>query len=239
MDTINRTYRNIDLAISQQEDDVDRLVDRVSKLKINPPQAVTPKIGRLPLELRESPGKRAVAVTPNVAATTAAALNAERAAQRLKGALLRARKEPLLNKQAVGTVASALEYSSPQKLLGSSESEVSWKPPASSDLLATPTWTMPAFQPQSPGSPTPTHPGARRKETTGLGKHAKPIRRPTGSPNSSTTSSPPSGFSWGPLPGVAPKTTLSIDLRKKEDEEDSGTQSLSSSWVADGFGIKK
>ena len=247
LDTINRTYTNIDIAVTQQEDDVERLVTRVSKLKIGQPQT-TPRIGRLPLELRETSGKRAVAVTPNVAATTAAALNAERTAQRLKGALLRARKEPLLNKQAVGTIAPSVEFHIPQKpatppAFNESDFEVKWRPPPAADFLASSNWSLPPFQTPGLAVPSTPQPSNRRRESTSAGKHAKPIKKSPGSPSSSVTSSPPSNFSWGPLPGVMPLKALPIDLRKKEDgssEKGSNSQSsLSSSWVADGFGPKK
>ena len=58
-------------------------------------------------------------VTANIAVTTAAALNAERAAQRLKKALMNARKEPLLNKQAAEAVA-AYEFKILPKLISPS-----------------------------------------------------------------------------------------------------------------------
>ncbi|KAI0701221.1 hypothetical protein BC835DRAFT_1411616 [Cytidiella melzeri] len=229
LDTINRTYRNIDLAISQQEGDVDHLAARVSRLNIKSSQSGTAKLGRLPMELKETPGKRAPTVTPNVAATTAAALNAERAAQRLKGALLRVRKEPLLNRQAVGSSAPAIEFSSPQKLAiasGSSDRSVfmaKWDArdtPASPDSsgldgLGVQKWGAPATM--SPGSPSPPpeHPGLRRRETSS--RHAKPVRRPAGSSGATitATASPPSNFSWGPVPTITPMKTLSADVRSK------------------------
>ena len=46
-------------------------------------------------------------VTPSVAASTAAALNAERSAQRLKNALSQIRKEPVVNRQVIESNATA------------------------------------------------------------------------------------------------------------------------------------
>lgn len=253
LDTINRTYRNIDMAITQQADDVDRLVGRVSKMNLSSTQLAVRKSSPFPSELRDSSGNRAVAVTPNVAATTAAALNAERAAQRLKGALLRVRKEPQLNTQAVGTVAPALDFRTPQKLATASELsensvfKLAWNPPPASSPLGlgslpetpTPKWSPSAYErPESPGSPTPTpahSTSLRQRGGAGSKLHAKPIAIKRSPAPASTTATPPSGFSWGPLPGVTPMKTLSADVRKAGDSP----PALSSSWVAEGFGTKK
>jgi nucleoporin NUP159 len=246
LDTINRTYRNIDLAISQQAHDVDSLVARVSKLKISPSRAVTPRIGRLPIELKASPGKHSPPVTPNVAATTAAALNAERTAQKLKGALLRVRKEPLLNKQAIGTVAPTIELNSLQKQAVGAGSNAFTTPvlewgaasPDSKALLRTPKEEDPTFEPtDSPDSSPlpPTQTSMRRRESGPRHGHAKPIKR-TGVVNATTSA--PSNFSWGPLPTATPKTALPADFKLKA-EGSTGGSSLSSSWVTEGFGAKK
>ncbi|KAI6000393.1 hypothetical protein F5J12DRAFT_681876, partial [Pisolithus orientalis] len=79
IDTINRTLRNIDLAIGQQEGEVDELRRRVNKLNINSASNGVPSSSR-EKSLAASQSKRPWNVTPNVAASTAAALNAERAA---------------------------------------------------------------------------------------------------------------------------------------------------------------
>lgn len=263
MDTLNRTYHNIDIAITQQEDDVDRLTARVSSLHLTPSQGEPRRDSRLPMDLKDTHAKRPINVTPNVAVTTAAALNAERAAQRLKGALLRVRKEPLLNVQAVGSSAPALEFNTPQKPLAlpeptSSQSPFSlnlpsWNPvpgaalpsPAPSGFSSspqTPQWGSPAFHPESPDSPTPMHSASLRQRGSSSNKlHAKPlaIKRSPG-PSTPSVPPPPAGFSWGPLPGVVPMKTLSADVRKKDGSPAGNfTPPLSSSWVTEGFGAKK
>ena len=59
--------------------------------------------------------RRPLDVTPHVASTTAAALNAEQAARRLKEALLAVRTEPLLNKQAANARPALRAFDIPQK----------------------------------------------------------------------------------------------------------------------------
>lgn len=198
-----------------------------------------------------SPTGRPIDVTPNVAVRTAAALNAERAAQKLKGALLNVRKTPLLNTQALRAPAPPSAFYTPVKeeqstpaagLFNSGPS--SWQPPSSPlpDLPQTPKWTLPPFQlPDSPASPTPAHGTSLRQRGSASGKslHQKPIqlKKSAGSP---PVASPPPNFSWGPLPGVSPMTTLSSDVRKKDGSSSSTPlgASLSDSWVADGFDKK-
>ncbi|KAF9526360.1 hypothetical protein CPB83DRAFT_857976 [Crepidotus variabilis] len=124
LDTINRTYRNIDIAIEQQTDDVNRLGTRVSKISIADAQAASaasaalllqrdsrlPDLPSSPLSLRKP-----INVTPNVAVTTAAALNAEHSAARLKKALLAVRKQPLLNDKVTREPTAPTSFTSPSK----------------------------------------------------------------------------------------------------------------------------
>ena len=126
MDTISRTYRNIDLAIERQNAQIANLTERVARLKLledgpykhasrrsfgsrnssfNGIDADTTLNGRQRDDTREKENIRGV--SPTVAASTAAALNAERSAQRLKNVLTKIRKEPLVNRQAVESNMSA------------------------------------------------------------------------------------------------------------------------------------
>ncbi|KAH9068189.1 hypothetical protein EDB83DRAFT_2593303 [Lactarius deliciosus] len=59
--------------------------------------------------------RRPLGVTPHVASTTAAALNAEQSAHRLKEALLPVRTEPLLNTQAAHAKPAPRAFDTPQK----------------------------------------------------------------------------------------------------------------------------
>ncbi|KAJ3728788.1 hypothetical protein C8R42DRAFT_545103, partial [Lentinula raphanica] len=79
LDTIHRTYRNIDIALQQQGDEVAQLNARLHKLDLNVPtrNSLTARDPRLP---SFSPHSRPSIITPDVAVTTAAALNAERSA---------------------------------------------------------------------------------------------------------------------------------------------------------------
>ncbi|KAI0784456.1 hypothetical protein C8Q75DRAFT_736064 [Abortiporus biennis] len=256
IDTVQRTYRNIDLAISQQAEDVLKLSTRLSKLKLKSKSDNAGRERRLPEDsiwASTSVGNRApTVVTPNVAATTAAALNAERAASRLKKALLKARKEPLLNKQAVEAPVAPSEYKTPQKLTNISNNLDSplRAPDFGSPQL--PDWKLPPFEP-SENQETPPHGSRHRQKTTVLHGRSVPVKKPvTALPAPASPSPVPAGFSWGPLPGVAPMKTLPFDLRKSPGstapQPNSGAPSssasppipsLSSSWVTEGFGAKK
>ena len=184
LDTINRTYRNIDIAISQQSDDISHLATRMSKLKIRRPRDSPAPSSRESAGSEDSQFLAATAkvdkrssvnVTPNIAVTTAAALNAERAAQRLKKALMNARKEPLLNKQAAEAVA-AYEFKIPSKADLAQYIESATSPAFSlsnstpGNSMETPKWSLPAFDvinTESPESPTPTHSHAHRLRESG------------------------------------------------------------------------
>lgn len=205
---------------------------------------------RSALDFRSSPGKRSGDITPNVAATTAAALNAERAAQKLKSALLRARKEPLLNKQAADAPMPPSGFMNP--LQGrrpddtpSKEFKLSsslWNSglPSTLGQPRTPPWNLTSHSPdsESPSSPTPSRShSSRQRERDAKHNKAVPLKKSPGAASSVAYSSPP-GFSWGPLPGVTPMKTLSSDVRKKE-ESSKLPFSLSSSWVTEGFDSKK
>ncbi|KAH9038586.1 hypothetical protein EDB84DRAFT_1437153, partial [Lactarius hengduanensis] len=111
-DTINRTSRNIDLAIRQQTVDVSALSARVAKLNLDSGSPLG-----TPSRIRERDVvRRPLDVTPHVASTTAAALNAEQSAHRLKEALLAVRTEPLLNTQAAHAKPAPRAFDTPQKL---------------------------------------------------------------------------------------------------------------------------
>lgn len=159
-------------------------------------------------------------VTPNVAATTAAALNAERAAQKLKRALLNVRKTPLLNTQAVHAQAAAVEFKTPHKADASASTAptpnfegLNFSTFTPSPAPQTSTWTLPPLPTEVPDTPSPPDAPRNRLRTQSTGKHhqkAPALKATTTSPTPATT------FDWGPLPGVKPKTTISIfDLGKK------------------------
>lgn len=175
-------------------------------------------------------------VTPNVAATTAAALNAERAAQKLKKALLTARKQPLLNTQAAAAVSVPVDFKTPHK----TESAIPQASSSSAPVLnldnisfpsfgltpppSTKRWTLPPFTPDVPESPSPSETvHARHRTQSGSKYHqrAVPLKRSpapvaVGIQAGATSPSPATSFDWGPLPGVKPKTNISFDVRKKD-----------------------
>lgn len=164
-------------------------------------------------------------VTPNVAATTAAALNAERAAQKLKRALLDVRKEPLLNTQAADAVSVPMDFKTPQKL-GAASSEAGPSTLTfnldnlSFPILQTPppqkpSWTLAPFDDDIPESPSPeatTHARHRTQSGSKYHQRAVPLKKsPAATPsNVGTSPSPATSFDWGPLPKAQPKSSISI-----------------------------
>lgn len=165
---------------------VSRLSSRVAKLDIHGVRSpARSSLGeRSPGEATSSSSQRTVQVTPNVAAATAAALNAERAAQRLKTALLSVRKQPLFNTQALHAPPPPSAFAEPPAIKAKQE----WTPPPSSFFQSqasastssvatwsltspppskplgepnTPAWSLPPFQlsetPESPETPSRSH----------------------------------------------------------------------------------
>ena len=143
--------------------------------------------------LGDSGSGRPYNVTPDVAVTTAAALNAERSAQRLKKALLAVRKEPLLNTKAAST--PNVRLMTPQKPSNQPSAFPPLLPPSPTSSM--PDWTsLPEdnFKPSALPSPP-----SRRGGGSGQRKHPSvPLKRSMG-PSEASTSTAPS-FDWGPLP---------------------------------------
>ncbi|KAJ6468466.1 hypothetical protein C8R45DRAFT_909556 [Mycena sanguinolenta] len=220
LDTLNRTFRNMDIALDNQTSDVQRLTARIAKLNMKDSQrtghAASTRDARLPDPVTR---QRPFNVTPHVAMTTAAALNAERSAHKLKRALLSVRKEPLLNTQAASAPPAPLAFNTPQKPgLGLGLRGIPSTPPQS---------TMPGFDfPEDTFNPSP--PPAVRRGAGGGGKtrisQSVPLKR---GPAGYSTPSPPPTFDWGPLPTFQKPAPVSPG------------NSLSGSWVADGFGSNK
>ncbi|KDQ57297.1 hypothetical protein JAAARDRAFT_110771, partial [Jaapia argillacea MUCL 33604] len=82
LDTINRTLKNIDIAIEQQSADVAALTSKMAKLNFQRHQRELVSHHDRKFVIDQTPPSRRKLqnVTPSVAATTAAALNAERSA---------------------------------------------------------------------------------------------------------------------------------------------------------------
>ncbi|KAJ7086057.1 hypothetical protein B0H15DRAFT_1023152 [Mycena belliarum] len=225
LDTLNRTFRNMDIALDNQTSDVERLAARVAKLNMKNGQrhAAGARDPRLPDPVTR---QRPFNVTPHVAVTTAAALNAERSAHKLKRALLSMRKEPLLNTQAASAPPAPLAFKTPQRTgLGFGVPATPIRglslglPPSPS----TPQASMPEFDfPEDNFNPSP--PPAVRRGAGGSGKtrvsNSVPLKRSPGQP--SATPSPPPSFNWGPLP----------TFQKKPAD-------MSGAWVSAGFGKKQ
>ncbi|KAH9029881.1 hypothetical protein EDB85DRAFT_1965294 [Lactarius pseudohatsudake] len=199
-DTINRTSRNIDLAIRQQTVDVSALSARVAKLNLDSGSTLG-----TPSRIRERDVvRRPLDVTPHVASTTAAALNAEQSAHRLKEALLTVRTEPLLNTQAAHAKPAPRAFDTPQK------PTVDPTPSASASKGFSTPFTLPPLSAGTGPSASPPASAGRRGGTQKYHSKSVPLKSaPTGG------TPPKPSFDWGPLPGIKPMTTLSSDLRSK------------------------
>ncbi|OCH90355.1 hypothetical protein OBBRIDRAFT_755181 [Obba rivulosa] len=236
LNTINRTYRNIDLAIEQEADKVSELTHRVAKLKLDR-KGTPPREGRD----RERRSQGLYEVTPHVAMSTAAALNAEMTAQKLKNALLAARKEPLLNTQAVDATPTRRieDFPPPVKteygLFGMATPQTS-----SPAFNVEPGWTLPPFEiPTSPSAPLGPKLGSKLRDKK---HHPAPVKKapPALAAAAATTTTT---FEWGPLPNLAPTTPakglpVPFDLGRKDSPASPTPASLESSWVTEGFKAK-
>jgi len=150
-------------------------------------------------------------VTPSVAASTAAALNAERSAQRLKTALARLNKQPLLNTQASkpSVPPSILDKSTSKKTDASTPSTPLRLPGLESPLFglgansSSPDWSY--------AQETPSYDSRKERLPNRTSAHQKavPLKRSPGAAVPATVAT----FDWGPLPGVAPSSSLSPDVR--------------------------
>ncbi|KAJ7650651.1 hypothetical protein FB45DRAFT_819946 [Roridomyces roridus] len=235
LDTLNRTFRNMDIALDNQTNDVDRLAARIAKIDMKESSRggrhASTRDARLPDPVSR---QRPFDVTPHVAVTTAAALNAERSAHKLKRALLAVRKEPLLNTQAASASPAPLAFKTPQAQgpgfdlgLGSLGPQTPIRAFSVGSFSPGPeTPPMAGFDfPEDNFNPSPPPPV--RRGAGGSGKTrvsaSVPLKRTAGTP---ATPSPPS-FDWGPLPDFQRKTTTT-----------SPENFLSGSWVSEGFGKK-
>ncbi|KAL5503904.1 hypothetical protein ACEPAH_7975 [Sanghuangporus vaninii] len=215
LDTVTRIYRNIDVAIEAEFEQIETLASRIAKLNIDDLDMAlhgTPS----PRRRRIENGNRSLShsddqdgdreptsrpqVTPSIAASTAAALNAERSAMRLKNALLNARKTPLLNTQAsqpgrrVLTLDDLTRQSS-----GIGNASTLSEPPAELDLSS-----------DSLGTPEQDTGSESQRRPLRHFAHAKPVKLgKTQSPVPSSIAT----FSWGPLPKVNPVSSLPFEIK--------------------------
>ncbi|KZW02766.1 hypothetical protein EXIGLDRAFT_703530 [Exidia glandulosa HHB12029] len=109
LDTVNRTCRNIDIALDQRAAEVSRLVTAVDALRISPAVASPP---RVKTNAETSKHARQASVAHARAANDA--LAAENTAARLKNLLSRARTEPLLSVASDAPAVQTLRQSQSQ-----------------------------------------------------------------------------------------------------------------------------
>lgn len=193
--TAHRTFKNIDIAIQQQAHDIADLSSRLAKLDISSLRSATATNSGS----RYSGTRRSFNVTPNVAVTTAAALNAERSTQRLKNRLLSLRSEPLMNTKSLTAAKPPVAFSTPGKPAA---------PPMQSPSM---NFDLPSAFPSSP-SPSPAGPSSRRGAAFSS-KHLKSatLKKTFSSPDHQHSAPPPSDF-WGPLPSFFPMKQSSTPI---------------------------
>jgi len=170
-------------------------------------------------------------VTPHVAVTTAAALNAERSAQKLKKALLAVRKEPLLNTKAAAAPTAPLAFNSPAKPgSGVKDGNLTAFDDLKGPLFLEPVTKVSELEMDDWNLPEDHFDPSGSQASTSLTRRDKPRRshrgtsavRKSPAPESSakpdavaipTTSTPkpaPVSFDWGPLPTFASPTPQRI-----------------------------
>lgn len=163
-------------------------------------------------------------VTPSVAASTAAALNAERSAMRLKLALAKVRTIPLLNTQAVDepkrrvpTLEAERKHAFAANGLPGGPLSIALPPAPWSTPLPLGIGTSPSTAAQ--GTPSSldlspeTSPTSQRLAYARGSRHSVHAKAP---PLGKTHAKVPSeirSFDWGPLPGAKPMTNLPADVR--------------------------
>jgi len=190
LDTINRTYRNIDVVIARQVEDINKLSSRMSKLDLKALQKSKPSSTRdKRLPDRSGKGGKTVNITSSIAATAATTLNAERSAYKLKKVLLSVRDKPLLNAKASTTASTRVEFKTPQKpggeLLNSNGS-------APTTPLPLPPITFPTTT-----SPSPLSISGGNRRAKHHAKSAWSSKKPEGE---SSLPPSPATFDWGPPP---------------------------------------
>ncbi|KAH0833488.1 hypothetical protein J3R83DRAFT_12612 [Lanmaoa asiatica] len=213
LDTVNRTFRNIDIAIDQQKQEVSQLRHRMAKLEISGGVGTRD-------QLAISSSRRPLNVTPNVAITTAAALNAERSAQRLKKALLGSRAQPLLNTTATASPVPT-SFQTPQKAIAIKPDIKTPDLKAPEGVFTLPTTPMmsfpsslPSWTPSPPpsefGSPV-THDISPSRTRGGIKYHQKPIVLKKTASSAGPTQ--PSPFEWQPVEPIKPVSSLPFAIR--------------------------
>ncbi|TDL16488.1 hypothetical protein BD410DRAFT_902018 [Rickenella mellea] len=213
LDTINRTFRNIDAAIEQQSSQIDILTARISKLhltssslNLSTHSSPSTRDKRLPDVISHRPFH----ITPSVAASTAAALNAERSAHRLKSALARLGRVPEINRQAVSPVGkvNVLEWSTAGSKIGAGGAGPLPLPSTPLRPLGN---LFGSDMSLSDSASSYAHSETRRERVPSrhnAHQKAVPLKKSPGAGSGVVAS-----FDWGPLPGVPPATSLSPDVR--------------------------
>ncbi|CAE6461463.1 unnamed protein product [Rhizoctonia solani] len=178
IDTINRTMRNIDSALSQKSDEIAALTAKMDRMKLKAPRRKA-STNAAPLAIPPAENEK-------IKLASATALNMERSSIRLKNALLQTRTETPLNTTAVGAPVeekpSALAKVMPPKPSMPATPAAPTVFPTVPPATSTPAPPFPVFT-QPPETPNPFAPKAP----------AMPAK----------ASVPPRGFNFAPITPTA------------------------------------
>ncbi|KIM84780.1 hypothetical protein PILCRDRAFT_817577 [Piloderma croceum F 1598] len=208
LDTINRTYRNIDIAVNYQAEQVALLTARLKKLKISSNKHsshLSTRDSRLP------DARRPYKPPQSVINSATNALNGEIAAHKLKHALPFVRRQPLLNTQAVTAPAPPIAFTTPKKPIVKAEPQTANLGFDMAPFPPSDAWKPAAFAESQLNESGPQRRSAKSSHASTIKLKRTPVSSP--SPPSSTQS-PPVSFDWGPLPVIAPKKGLPFGFAK-------------------------
>ena len=176
---------------------------RFNSSRFSYPASPPPRDSRFPDDIKSPPRN----VTHSIAVSTAAALNAERSALRLKNALAKTHQKPIIteSRSSVSPYVLNERYSKPQmqsQTLHIPSTPLQLSSRLFGDDLQTPDQ-----------SEFGTNSGRSQERTTrSLASHhykSVPLRRsPVGQANEKVVA-----FDWGPLPGVPPMSSIPTDVR--------------------------
>ena len=195
-----------------------RLASRINQLSVEDVSFDSPAPPTRDARLPNINRPRAYNITPNVAATTAAALNAERSAQRLKKALLAVRKEPLLNNKASTAPTAPVSFGTPKKedddafsMLLKSTTGSLFGEPVVPEAIPVGVWNLPPDDHFNPKTPSVPH--GRRGAGAGQRKHQViPLKRGGSGVGGAPATPPATTFDWGPLPNFSTPATANVPM---------------------------
>jgi len=209
LDTIDRTCRNIYVALEERTKALDKLQRQLEEMSPHTSQKLQTSQPSAPLSSKAAPPFANIA---------AAALNSERSALKIRDTLLHLRKRPLFTTAVKDLSGEQPTTKQETRQMFSSPIPASW---GSAPMY--PPLSTPLKSPGSPGTPLVTSPGSpesyRRMSRSGHGagtERTKAAQFKGGLPSS--PSEKPT-FDWGPMPTPKQMTSLSPDVRSEKNRQ--------------------